>query len=224
MMNNESEIKVMKRMGIEIKGDIIEVFPYKENQRLDKGFGYIHDDKVYIYRGRLKKVNNEVIPGSAYMDKNRDIIWIKPSEDESEEFSVSRIFPLSLDGIYEEMQNADNFKAINPVMLEYADNYFAPRINDDDDVLKILVKKALAEIKSSVKPADGSGKDNKTMAEMVNNLKSNLSNNKSRMSILYFAKWCWVLGLKCTISVEFTNSEGKDVKIEDQLRYNYNIR
>jgi hypothetical protein len=115
-------------------------------------------------------------------------------------------------------------KQINPVMLESADNYFAPRINENDDVLKVIVKRILAKLKSNVKPVDGSGKDNKSMSEMVNNLKSNLSNVATRMSILYFAKWMWVLNVKCTIKVEFTNAEGERESFSEELRYNYNIR
>jgi hypothetical protein len=161
-------------------------------------------------------------PGSVYLNQDKEPLWL--DAEDSEEYAVSKIFPLSAEGIYEELQNKDNMKQINPVMLEYADNYFAPRINENDDVLKVIVKRILAKLKSNVKPVDGSGKDNKSMSEMVNNLKSNLSNVATRMSILYFAKWMWVLNVKCTIKVEFTNAEGERESFSEELRYNYNIR
>jgi signal peptidase I len=218
-----SEIKVMDRMAIDIHGDLIEVFPYKEGQKMDKGFGYIHDNHVYIYRGKVKPGKSiEMTPGSVYLNQDKEPLWL--DAEDSEEYAVSKIFPLSAEGIYEELQNKDNMKQINPVMLEYADNYFAPRINENDDVLKVIVKRILAKLKSNVKPVDGSGKDNKSMSEMVNNLKSNLSNVATRMSILYFAKWMWVLNVKCTIKVEFTNAEGERESFSEELRYNYNIR
>jgi signal peptidase I len=218
-----SEIKVMDRMAIDIHGDLIEVFPYKDGQKMDKGFGYIHDDHVYIYRGKVKPGKSiEMQSGSVYMNQDKEPLWL--DAEDSEEYSVSKIFPLSKEGIYEELQNKDNMKQINPVMLESTDNFFAPRINENDDVLKIIVKKILAELKSNVKPVDGSGKDNKSMSEMVNNLKSNLSNANTRMSILYFAKWMWVLNVKCNIKVEFTNPDGDNIVFDEELRYNYNIR
>jgi signal peptidase I len=218
-----AEMKVMNRMAIDIHGELIEVFPYKEGQKMDKGFGYIHDDHVYIYRGKVKPGKSiEMTPGSVYLNQDKEPLWL--DAEDSEEYAVSKIFPLSAEGIYEELQNKDNMKQINPVMLEYADNYFAPRINENDDVLKIIVKRILAKLKSNVKPVDGSGKDNKSMSEMVNNLKSNLSNVATRMSILYFAKWMWVLNVKCTIKVEFTNAEGERESFSEELRYNYNIR
>lgn len=212
------ETKEMARMAIDIHGELIEVFPEDNKQRFDKGYGYIHGDRVYIFRGKLKK-NKPTIPGSVYYSDGKKPVWVDPTEDE-DEFSVANIFPLSMEGIIAEVQNKENLKSINPVLLDKSGECFAPRIIEQDDALKVLIKKALAELQVNVKPSD---KD-KATAEMVNNLKSNLINPDTRMSILYFAKWCWLLGLRAKMEIKLINQEGEEVTLSENLRYNYNIR
>ena len=208
------------RRAIDIHGELIEVFDFDEKAKHSKGFAYLHDDKVYIYQGKKKK-KEALVPASVYKDGDT-YIWVEAPEDDKDEYRASRIFPLTLDGIYEETKNRANLKKVDPVMIEQSDNYFAPRIVPQDDALKIIIKRVLGKLKCNIKPVNN--KVDKSTWEMINNLKSNLTNPDTRMSILYFAKWCWVLGLECNIKVRATTQEGEEFEVDENLRYNYNIR
>ena len=215
------EEQTVARKAIDLHGELTEVFDDIEKEKKPgKGFAYIHNGMVYVYKGKRKK-KDPVEPASVY--KNGDeYLWVDPPEDDLDEYRVSRVFPLTLEGIYEETKDRARLKKIDPVMIEQSDNFFAPRIIPQDDALKVIIKKVLAELRCNIKPV-GDNKDKSTW-EMINNLKSNLTNPDTRMSILYFAKWCWVLGLDCNITVRAFDNEGKEFEVRENLRYNYNIR
>jgi hypothetical protein len=210
-------------MAIDIKGDLIQVFKPTDKTKFEKGFGYIHENRVYIYRGKLKR-NHACVPASVYKTAGDKMAWIDPPEEELEEYSVSKIFPLSLEGIYEEAKLRANLKDLDPVLLEESEEYYAPSIIPQDDVLKVLIKRALQALKCSIKPVDVGSKKDKSTWEMLNNLKSNLTNPDTRMSILYFAKWCWLLGIEANIQLRFTKPDGTEDEISEIIRYNQNIR
>lgn len=61
---SKNDIEETKRFTIDLPDAIVEVFiDPKEKYKPEKGFGYVHGDYVYIYRGKEKK-KNPLVPGS----------------------------------------------------------------------------------------------------------------------------------------------------------------
>lgn len=198
-----------KTMVIEINEEYVEVFDPDEYE-FKKEFGYLHEGYVYIYKGKVKK--HEVLePGCVYIDENKQPVWVAHSEDMLELYSEERCIPLSNDHIYEELLDKSKFKEVDPVLLESADDYFAPKICEGDDILKIIIKKVLEEKKVSIKATK-----NEINSYDITNMKSALV-KPNKMSFRYFIKWCETLGIKCNITVSFEDAEGYDMTITEEL-------
>jgi hypothetical protein len=190
---------------IQIGEEFIEVFP--EGEKFEKGFGYIHGDYVYIYRGKSKK-HDVLQPGSVYLDGDKPL-WVEPDDPESH--SVSNVFTYNLDNIMKEIEEG-NLKEVDPALLEMSSSIFAPAIDPKDDILKKLVKEVLAMKKVSIKAS----KEYKNAYD-ITNLKSGLS-KPANLTFKYFQKWVEILDLDVTINVKFKDSEGNDCEIERNMK------
>lgn len=199
------------RKFIEIDGTVYEILT-KKIHGMQKGFAYVDGDFVYIYEGK-KKTGNGYKPGHVYKRKG-DLLFIKPTTPELEEIhSVDRIECFSNSAIINKINDNENFKVIDQELLESADNYFAPPINEDDDVFKRTIKRAL-EIK---KIPLGSIRDKFPKEYDVTNMKSALVKS-SPMSNRYFHRWAEALGLHLTIKCELTDSCGDYQTFDELLR------
>ena len=187
--------------GIDLEESYVQVFPMNEKTKPEKGFGYVHDGYVYIYRGKKKKT---LKPASFYKNDDGTYIWVKPSEDEKEIYSAERITPMSNPQIVEEIENKANLKEVDFKLIESADDAFLPTIHENDDPLKKMVKEILNHMRVEIKP-------NKIpeLKNEISNMKSNLVKPSSKLSIAYFLKWIHVLNLDVTITAKFTNSDGE---------------
>lgn len=202
-------MKKDKQMVIEIDGDYIEVFD-PDVFEFEKEFGYKHDGYVYIYKGKVKK--HEILePGCVYLDENKQPVWVAHSEDTIDLYDEKRCIPLNNDQIYEELLDKSKFKEIDPVLLESADDYFAPTINENDDILKVIIKKVLQEKKVSIKATK-----TEINAYDITNMKSALI-KPNKMSFRYFIKWCETLDIKCSIMVWFQDAEGYTTNLSEDL-------
>lgn len=190
-----------KEMVIEIDGEYTQVFD-PELYELKKGFGYRHDGYIYIYRGKIKK-QTVLEPGSVYLDENKNPVWVAHSEDTIDLYNEKRCIPLSNDQIYEELLDKSKFKEIDPILLENADDFFAPQILENDDVLKIGTKKVLQQKKIRIKATK-----NEINTYDITNMKSALT-KPSRMSFRYFMKWMELLGVRCKLTLTFEDCEGE---------------
>lgn len=198
-------MKKNKKLVIEIDGEYTEVFD-PDVYTFEKEFGYIHDGYVYIYKGKVKK-QDILEPGCVYLDKDKNPVWVAHSEDVLDLYRADRCIQLSNDQIYEEILDKANFKEIDPVLLEQTDDFFAPPICEGDDILKIIVKTVLQNMKVSIKA---------TKTEInsydITNMKSALT-KPNKMSFRYFLKWKELLGFDCDINIHFQDAEGYDMNI-----------
>ena len=199
--------QVMKT--IEINGDIYEVLNEKKHG-FKKGFAYIKDGYVYIYKGK-KKTGDGFKPGNIYKVKG-EIIFIKHDKSTRDLYSEERIVTFSDSDIIEAVNKSDDFKEINQESLEADGDYFAPVILPTDDILKIIIKRVLKEKKLSLKAVKGSFKHDYD----ITNMKSNLI-KAGPLSQKYFLKWVELLGLDISYVIGFTDSTGDYQKIEQKL-------
>lgn len=211
---SKKDIEETKRFTIDLPDAIVEVFiDPKEKYKPEKGFGYVHGDYVYIYRGKEKK-KNPLVPGSMYTSKaDGHFIWVDPPEDQKDIYSVSRVICFDNKSIFKNIEDAANLKEVNSKLIEQAGDAYIVPLNTDDDVLKRAIKKVLAAKKVAVKPS----KDCKDKYG-ITNMKSNLSNDKAHMSITYFLKWVQVLNLDAHLIIRFENSDEEVEIIDEELK------
>ena len=190
-------------------GDYVEVFDPKKYE-FEKEYGYVHKGYVYIYKGKVKN-NQPLEPGSVYLNEKGDPVWVDHSEETREDFNIKKLIPLSNDKIYEDIMESANFKDVDPILLEQSDDFFAPKINESDDVLKVLIKKVLQEKKVNIKAAKS-----EINSYDITNMKSALT-KPNKMSFKYFTKWCETLEIDCHINVAFYDSEGNFMNFTEKI-------
>ena len=196
-------------MLIQLGETLLQVMP-EQSTNYKKDFGYLHEGYVYIYRGKTKN-SKTLQSASVYKDDNGKMIWIEPSETEKEDYSAQNVFVMDTESIIQQITDENNLKEVDPTILESTEEFYAPRIEKDDDTLKKLIKLVLSEMKIDVRP-----KEDDTSTYYITNLKSGLVKNNP-MSIKYFSKWCEILKLQCVISVSFINDEGEEDTVALEL-------
>ena len=191
---------------IQIGDEFVEVFP--ESEKFEKGFGYIHGDMVYIYRGKTKK-QDVLKPGSVYINEKDEPVWVEP--DDPEAHSASNVFTYDLKHIMREIEEG-NLKEVDPALLELSSSVFAPAIDPKDDILKRIIKEVLAVKQVNIKAS----KEYKNAYD-ITNLKSGLS-KPANLTFKYFTKWVEILDLDVTMVVKFTDPEGNPCVIERNMK------
>ena len=201
------------RSIISVDGEIIEILDAQKDG-LVKGFGYINadDNMVYIYAGKIKK-NLDVKPGCVYKDKGGELKFIKHTEEIHDKFKLENVVRFSRDDLLNGINNDEDFKSIDPRVLEQSDNYFAPIIKEEDDILKRIIKRALLEKK--INPRDMREKFKNDYD--VTNMKSALTKS-APLSIKYFIKWVEVLDLSVKIVTALENCDGDSLLFEELLK------
>ena len=198
------------RYVISLPDSVIEVL--NENEPFEKGIGYIHDGYVYIYRGKIKK-GKDLKPASVYTDNNGKAVWVEAGEDDKDQYSETLVLPFNTDEIFQTIKDRANLKDVDHRLADSAEDAFVVDFNENDDVLKHLIKEVLMAMRVVIKPAKDSNLKNE-----ISNLKSNLGKENAKLSISYFLKWVKVLDLDAKISITFTNAEGKEQTLTQILR------
>lgn len=193
-------IKVFMGRLLLIMGDnLCEVELFNKDKKLKKGFGYIKGSLVYIYRGKLEKFKKSELEPGIYLDLQREYKFIEPSKDEARIYNVDNISELDLDIISESIsQSEENF--IQPEDIEVINNnaeVYIPTIKEDDDFLKVAVKKSIIGKEINLK----NYKDRFSNQYGLNNAKSGLTKS-TKMTVTNFQIWREILGLKWRLIIE----------------------
>lgn len=186
------------RVILPVEDDFHEVEPYIPGDKLKKGFGYIHDNYVYIYQGRTTTGSN--LEHGLYLDRDDNPVFVLPdSERERKKFHVNNIIELDIGRIFDELKdNEDKFMA--PEDIEVINNnkeIYTTTIREQDDFLKYIVKRAINDKQVNLK----NYRDKFSNQYMLNNMKGGLNKN-TKMTVTNFKVWCEVLGLKWTMTIE----------------------
>ena len=204
---------------IKIGDTLYEVPDLEDEKDLEKGFAYERDkiDKgsktnlVYIYGGKIKDTL-DLQPGYFYKIKGT-FKWCNPSKEEIENYSADLIKIMDKDQIIDIVNDDKGFRELDPAIVEDAGEIYAPEILDDDDVFKIIIKKALALKKISLRLY----KDQFNHDYDITNLKQSLR-KKSVLSNVNFHKWVEALDLNVTFQVDLTDTEGNPKHFEVKLK------
>lgn len=170
--------------------DYYEVDIYIPGEKLTKGVGYIQNDTVYIYRGKLK--DKDDIEGGIYNDDG-EYVFIEYKKTERSLYHINNVTELNPESIFDSVEkNKDTF--IQPEDIEIINNnteLYTPTIKEEDDFLKYLVKKIIIDKKINLR-----NYKNKFATEYsLNNMKSGL-NRQTKMTVTNFKLWCEILGVK----------------------------
>ena len=180
------------------------------SKEYEKGYGYLHGDYVYIYRGRKSTLENAKLkPGSVYIFNNEKI-WIKPTEELAEIYHKSKIKIYDSAMIFQAIQENAR-KEEPPAVLETSQNAFIPTIYDDDDILKRIIKEVLVDKKIEIR-ASKKYRNNYD----ITNLKSGIQ-KMTPLSIKYFTKWIEILGLEVEITCKYTDNQGNEKIIRKEF-------
>ena len=190
-------------------GKLVQVMP-DTSKEYEKGYGYLHGDYVYIYRGRKSTLENAKLkPGSVYIFNNEKI-WIKPTEELAEIYHKSKIKMYDSAMIFQAIQENAR-KEEPPAVLETSQNAFIPTIYDDDDILKRIIKEVLVDKKIEIR-ASKKYRNNYD----ITNLKSGIQ-KMTPLSIKYFTKWIEILGLEVEITCKYTDNQGNEKIIRKEF-------
>lgn len=188
------------RLVLSVDDDFHEVELFSEDKKLKKGFGYIKGNFVYIYRGKLSKHDKKDLKPGIYSKDTGEYVFVEPTtENEKETYSVNNVIELNIDKIFDEISTKkDQF--VDAEDIEVINNnaeIFVPKIKENDDFLKYIVKKAIIDKKINLK----NYRHKFTNQYALNNMKSGLQKD-TKMTVTNFKIWCEVLGLKWKMIVE----------------------
>lgn len=194
------EVKVFYgRLAMVVDDDFYEVETFIEGEKLVKDCAYIHNDYVYIYRGKKSKFEKPY-PVGIYMDKNKEYIFVHPnSKMDREKYSIENVLELNPENIFSSIE-ADKDSFINPDDIETINNnskIWKPTYKENDDFLKFAVKKIIENKKINLK----NYKDRFINQYALNNLKAGL-NKDTKMTVSNFKTWSEVLGCRWTLIIE----------------------
>lgn len=183
---------------IDIDGLLYRVYGYNRKQKLKKDTGYIIDDVVYIYRGKLSKAGKHPKPG-IYKDDLGDYKFIDPSPTEIErQYSVDHIVEVDEESILDMVtSNPDNFLQQEDIeLINNNRELYIPTITEEDDFLKYIVKKTIIEKEINISDY----KSRFPSEYALNNMKSGLKRT-TRMTVPNFISWCEILGVNWEITI-----------------------
>lgn len=208
-----------KRM-VEVKGVVYEVLNRKVD-KLKKGFVYVREELdpdsdselFYIYGGKSKNLKESMKPGFFYKGDNEKLLFVDPADEDLDIYNKSRIDIFDDAAIIAAVNKDDEFKEIDPRIIEDSDKWYMPEIKMNDDVFKRVIKHALQEKKVSLTACRDRFKNDYDVTNMKQALRKD-----SMLSNAYMHKWAEVLDLHIKIHVELVNSEGETVEFEETMR------
>jgi len=188
------------RLFITTEEGFHEVERYHASKKLRKGFGYILNDYVYIYRGKKEKFRpSEMLPG-IYLNIHGEHEFVPPNTvTDKVDYSIHNIIELDTQKIINDiLEQKEDF--LDPEDIEVINNnqeIFKPTFKEEDDFLKYAVKKAILDKQVNLK----NYKSKFPNQYALNNMKSGL-NKETKMTVTNFDSWCEILGLKWKMVIE----------------------
>ena len=188
------------RMVLAVEDNVYEVHMYHPSMtKLQKNHGYIIRDFVYVYKGKSEP------DGMGIYKNNGELVIIDGTAREKENFSVDKVIDMDIESIANKIkEQAERFTSEEDLeVINNSAEVFAPKIKEDDDFLKQIVKQALEEKQISIKHY----KNKFSKPHTLNNIKSALI-NKTKTSINNFEQWAELLGFDWEIRI-FDNGQDK---------------
>lgn len=182
---------------LEDEDEYYKVDLYIEGKKLKKDTAYINGDYVYIYCGKMPDDETSIKSGRVYK-KGDEYVFIKPSKELREKYSIDRVYELSTSAIFD-LVESDKSAFVQPEDIETINNnseIYVPTIKDTDDFLKYIVKKMIIDKKINLRSYKGRFSNEYAL----NNMKSGL-NKSTKMTVPNFTKWAEVLGVDWELSV-----------------------
>ena len=190
------------RMILAVDDFVYEVHMYHPSMmKLQKNHGYIIRDFVYVYKGRCTPDGMGI-----YKDKNSgEFIIVDGNSKEKEKFSADKIIDMDIESIANKIkEQSERFTSEEDLeVMNNSAEVFAPKIKEDDDFLKQIVKQAVEEKQISIKHY----KNKFSKPHTLNNIKSALI-NKTKTSINNFEQWAELLGFDWEIRI-YDNGQDK---------------
>lgn len=203
------------RHFLAVGDEVYEVLDPEQN-KIKKNYAYIKGDYVYICPGKVKP-GNSLIPGRVYINKNDEkmpYIWVEPTSDEDKfTYSVERINHFSPAQLMYDVNDRSKFKAMVPIEVEKEEDLYSPKIKENDDIFKRIVKEVILRKKISLRQYRGKFKNDYD----ISNMRYALSKKDGPMSTKYFQKWAEVLDLDVDINVRFINGDGEEEVLTQKL-------
>lgn len=199
-METDMHVRVFSDNAVlTVSDDYHEVSLFTPEQKLKKGFGYVNGNYVYVYRGKMSKVENaEDLQSGIYQLENGEYKFIEHSEKDAPMFHITNVVEFDLEKILDEITTKED-SFVNPEDIEIINNnseVYKPTIREDDDFLKYIVKRAILLKQVNLKNYRTLFANQFTL----NNMKSGL-NKDTKMTVTNFKIWCEVLGLKFKMEV-----------------------
>ncbi len=193
------KIFIGKKLAFSVDEDYYEVHQYIRDRKLMKNGAYMYGDYVFIYRGKKSKFTKPYKPG-LYLIKDKKYEFVYPeTEKDKEKYSIDRIIEIDPESIFHNIaEDEENF--ISPEDIEIINNnseIWIPSFKENDDFLKVAVKKAIADKKINLK----NYKDKFSNQYALNNMKAGL-NKDTKMTVTNLKLWAEVLGLRWEFTVE----------------------
>ena len=179
-----------------IDDDYYTVDIFYEGKSLKKNIAYIVDDYVYVYRGKVKSKDDITLPGIYKL--NGEYIFEEPKKKYKYKYSVDNINELSAESIFESIESSKT-EFIDLEDIEVINNNsssYKPMINEDDDFLKYIIKKAIIDKNINLK----NYRSRFGNEYSLNNMKSALT-KPTKMTVPNFLRWCEILWLKFEVKV-----------------------
>jgi hypothetical protein len=190
---------------------------YFTSKELKKDVGYLYEDYVFVYHGKIKDydMNNEYPCGLYKVNDEYLFVYPKTAEDR-DRFHRDRIIEFNVSKMYDEIEkNKNDFLSEEEIEIIQANmDIFSVAIRSNDDFLKRLIKEAINRKEINLKIY----KDKFKNDHSLNNMKSAL-NKKSKMSVSYFLDWCEILGLDWSMSI-WDNGTDKISRLNEPIMVN----
>lgn len=211
------EVKVLLgRLILYVDDNIHEVKMYNPHLKEDlvKGFGYIINDYVYVYKGKKKSTKKDLTMG-IYKDELGKYIIVDGDLLEKRKYHIDNVVELDLNAMISYLNNnKDQFSSPEDVeVINNSTDVFAPKIDPDDDFLKQLVKQALQMKQVNLK----NYKDKFSEGYALNNIKSALI-KPTKTSVPAFMQWAELLGFGWEIKI-FDNGTDNISPLDSSIVY-----
>ena len=186
---------------------IIRVMGYLEDfdtEDLEEGKGYIlWDNFVYIYNPNLS--DSPITPAERnclafnLINDYKEIKLLKFNK--FDEFSAENVYNADLNQIINDTSKDDVYYDAKQLMdIQLSSTIYIPTIEEDDDFLKKIIKTFIIDTRVNVRALKSKGSKEYTVSNLITGL-----NNKTKMSVTSFLRWCELLGLKFNMDVQSNN-------------------
>ena len=168
----------------------------------EKGVAYIIDQFVYPCYGCINEEIDLDKPGIYFIGKNDNPKIYFDEKDKKdpkilEKYSIDRVVELDVKSILKHIEeNSDNYVSKEDLAtINNCTDIFSPTIEENDDILKKLVKMVINEKRMNI----NNYKKNLENKWTLTNLKASLT-KKQNMTMKYFVEWMDLLGCDITFT------------------------